>query len=215
MFERALKIIDRMRARGAPPDVVTWMTVLGPCRAHNNLQVAKRAFDEILAISKDPEHLSSAFVVLADVYRALGEHAKVTELHDQRLALGLHKQRGATELVVNGHTYKFYVGTVPEELSTETAAAIDAKLGEWETALARVGVSATSIACRHSEKLALAYAVLSGQKDVTLRKNLRVCAACHTASIALTQIEGIVIRHLDKSRAHIMSDGVCSCGGRY
>ena len=77
------------------------------------------------------------------------------------------------------------------------------------------GVSTTSITCQHSEILALAFAVVSGQKDITLQKNLRICSICHNASVTLTKIENIAIRHVDQSRVHVMSDGVCSCGGRY
>ena len=78
-----------------------------------------------------------------------------------------------------------------------------------------VEFSTTSIACQHSEMLALALAVVSGQKDITLKKNLRICSICHNASVTLTKIDNIVICHFDQSRVHVMSDGVCSCGGKY
>lgn len=214
-FEKAQVIVANMRAKGIAPDGVTWMSMLGPCRRYRNVAVAEAIFDEIQATpTADQDIKAAAFVVLADVYRDAGQNELATGLHQRRLRLGLHKQRGAVAVTVDDKEHTFHVGEIPRELSGYSAD-IEAKLDEWSRLLAALGLSTESIKCRHSEKLALAYAVLRGQKDVNLRKNLRICSACHSASIALTSVEGIVIRHHDRSRVHVMRDGQCSCQSRY
>jgi pentatricopeptide repeat protein len=214
-FEQAQAIINRMRSRGVQPDVITWMTLLGPCRSHRNLPVATYAFDQLLRITTaDKDVQAAAYVVLAGVCHAVGRSNLAEELHARRLSLGLHKERGAVEVNVEGRLHRFHVGEVPEGLASDKEA-IESKLDEWARVLSEREVSTESITCRHSEKLALAFAVLKGQKDISLRKNLRICPACHDASCAITTIEGIVIRHQDRSRVHIMQEGRCSCEGRY
>ena len=212
-FDLALEIVDRMRNRNVIPDEITWMSLLGPCRAHINISVAEFAFQELQKV-QDLEDQAAAFVVLADVYKAAELHDKVEEIQNKRQSLGLHKKRGAVEVTVKNQQHTFYVGEIPTELQ-HASKTIDAKLDDWKRNLVACGVATISVTYQHSEKLALAFAVVSGQKDITLKKNLRVCSVCHSASVALTKIENVVIRHVDQSRAHVMSDGVCSCGGRY
>ena len=118
------------------------------------------------------------------------------------------------QVTVDGKTHCFSVGRIPTELR-DSQDAIESKMKEWEVVLAARGVSTLSLVCQHSEKLALAYAVICGQRDITLRKNLRVCSVCHDASVALTSVEGVVVRHMDQKRVHVMRDGVCTCQGRY
>jgi pentatricopeptide repeat protein len=215
-FKAAQDIIADMTTKGTFPDEITWMSLLGPCRddPSNSVSVAEHAFHQIQQSNASDSTKAAAYVVLGDVYCAVGRREDYDALRAQRLKLGLRKQRGAVEVTVGGRVHTFHVGEIPPELVDFTPV-IEAKLNEWSRLLSMSGVNTESIMCRHSEKLALAYAVVQGEKDVTLQKNLRICSACHGASIALTSVEGIVIRHQDQSRVHIMRDGVCSCGGRY
>ena len=107
-FEQAQLILQGMEAKGVVPDVVTWMTLLGPCRLHRNLAVAEYAFEKILKTGH-PDR-AAAFTVLGDVYRAIGREDLATELHGQRLRLGLQKHRGAVDVTVDGKTFTFHVG---------------------------------------------------------------------------------------------------------
>ncbi|CAI0466825.1 unnamed protein product [Linum tenue] len=66
----------------------------------------------------------------------------------------------------------------------------------------------------HSERLALAFALIVIPKGITIRvmKNLRMCKDCHEAFKA---ISGIVERDFivrDVNRFHHFRDGSCSCG---
>ena len=214
-FASALAIIERAKSQSSVgEDDVMWMTVLGPCRHFKNLPVAQIAFDAVQRLGS-PEHLASAYVLMSDVYKACGDVSAASRLHQERVEKGLTKQRGAVTLSMdNGQTHVFHVGEIPPELS-HASGAIRQKLEEWSLWLAASGVSDESIQCQHSEQLALAYAVTQGMSHVVLRKNLRICGACHEASKQITVLESISIHHWDKSRVHVMKDGKCSCNDRY
>ncbi|KAL2535439.1 Tetratricopeptide repeat (TPR)-like superfamily protein [Forsythia ovata] len=66
----------------------------------------------------------------------------------------------------------------------------------------------------HSERLAIAYGLLTTPKRTTIRitKNLRVCGDCHTFTKLISKFfdREIVVR--DANRFHHFRDGVCSCG---
>ena len=66
----------------------------------------------------------------------------------------------------------------------------------------------------HSEKLALAFALLNSPPEPTIRikKNIRVCGDCHSAIKFVSQVvrREIVVR--DTNRFHHFYDGSCSCG---
>ena len=118
-------------------------------------------------------------------------------------------------MTVNGTQHTFYVNEVPQQIKHEYGEAIDNKLREWQGVLARRDVTTSPIDMRHSEMLAIAFCVLCRQKHITLDKNLRVCGPCHDVSVVLSQVEGVVITHKDKSRVHVMKHGNCSCRGYY
>lgn len=66
----------------------------------------------------------------------------------------------------------------------------------------------------HSERLAIAYGLISTPEGTTLRiiKNLRICGDCHNAIKIISKIveREIIVR--DNKRFHHFKDGKCSCG---
>lgn len=67
----------------------------------------------------------------------------------------------------------------------------------------------------HSEKLALAYGILTLPPGAPIRitKNLRICGDCHSAISYISKIieHEIILR--DSSRFHHFKNGSCSCKG--
>lgn len=65
----------------------------------------------------------------------------------------------------------------------------------------------------HSEKLAIAFGLISTPENTTLRimKNLRVCNDCHTAIKFISKLVGREIIVRDVTRFHHFKDGFCSC----
>ncbi|KAH0971184.1 hypothetical protein GBA52_023340 [Prunus armeniaca] len=66
----------------------------------------------------------------------------------------------------------------------------------------------------HSEKLALAYALLSTDSGSTIKimKNIRICEDCHVFMCGASQVAGREIVVRDNMRFHHFSNGKCSCG---
>ncbi|KAK9289594.1 hypothetical protein L1049_007750 [Liquidambar formosana] len=67
------------------PDIVVWKTLLAACKTHGNVEVGKRAAENILKI--DPSS-SAAHVLLCNIYASTGSWEQVARLR------GLMKQRG-------------------------------------------------------------------------------------------------------------------------
>jgi hypothetical protein len=67
--------------------------------------------------------------------------------------------------------------------------------------------------CHHSEKLAIAFGLISTPPGTLLRifKNLQVCGDCHTSTKFISKIVGRAILVRDANRFHHFEDGVCSC----
>ncbi|KAI3814502.1 hypothetical protein L1987_14142 [Smallanthus sonchifolius] len=66
----------------------------------------------------------------------------------------------------------------------------------------------------HSERLAIAYGLISTPARTTLRiiKNLRMCGDCHNAIKIMSKIVGRELIVRDNKRFHHFKDGKCSCG---
>lgn len=66
----------------------------------------------------------------------------------------------------------------------------------------------------HSERLAIAYGLISTPPRVPLRiiKNLRICGDCHNAIKIMAKIVGRELIVRDNKRFHHFKDGKCSCG---
>ncbi|KAK2398076.1 pentatricopeptide repeat-containing protein, mitochondrial [Trifolium repens] len=66
----------------------------------------------------------------------------------------------------------------------------------------------------HSERLAIAYGLISTPPRTTLRiiKNLRICGDCHNAIKIMSKIVGRELIVRDNKRFHHFKNGKCSCG---
>ncbi|XP_057969241.1 pentatricopeptide repeat-containing protein At2g15690, mitochondrial-like [Malania oleifera] len=66
----------------------------------------------------------------------------------------------------------------------------------------------------HSERLAIAYGLISTPARTTLRiiKNLRICGDCHNAIKLMSKIVGRELIVRDNKRFHHFKEGKCSCG---
>jgi pentatricopeptide repeat protein len=59
------KIENLLRNTSIQSDISVWLCLLGACRSHSNIELAKKAFDR--AIHLQPEH-GSAYVFLSNIY---------------------------------------------------------------------------------------------------------------------------------------------------
>lgn len=198
-----------------------WGALLGACRSHGNIQVAERAAESSLQL--DPNN-AAVYVVLAHMYAAAGmweSGTKIRRLMEQR---GISKEPGRSWIEVEGKLHHF----VAEDKSHPQAEQIYAELDRLTFQMKREGYAPDlrfvlhdvdeqekeKAVCHHSEKLAIAYGLISTPKGSPIRifKNLRVCADCHSATKLISRIVGREIVARDANRFHHFRDGVCSCG---
>ncbi|KAL6316857.1 hypothetical protein AAG906_022575 [Vitis piasezkii] len=67
--------------------------------------------------------------------------------------------------------------------------------------------------CHHSEKLAVAFGLISTSEGTPIRvnKNLRICGDCHVVIKLISKIYDREIIVRDRARFHRFKDGSCSC----
>eukprot|EP01018_Ginkgo_biloba_P036876 Gb_04828 [translate_table: standard] len=203
------------------PDVVVWRTLLGACRIHGDMEIAKRAADNILRL--EPQD-AATYVLLSNMYAASGkwdDAAKVRKMmKDQRVL----KEPGCSWIEVQNRVHAFVMGDKSHPLTEE----IHAKLEEITLHMRDAGyvMNTSFVPCdleqeqkehslgHHSEKLAIAFALITTSPGTVIRifKNLRVCSDCHTATKFMSEIAGREIVVRDAYRFHHFKDGMCSCG---
>ncbi|CAN1306839.1 Arginine-specific demethylase JMJ22 [Linum perenne] len=155
----------------------------------------------------------------------LGENA-----HDyvtMRLAMkekGVKKPPGYSLIEMDGVVHRFTLGdrTHPEIDRIERTWDEIVKrirnagyLGNTEDALFDIDEEEKESAIyRHSEKLAIAFAIMKSSdssKPIRIVKNLRVCEDCHTATKLISRVYGRELIVRDRNRFHHFTAGACSC----
>ena len=210
------------------PDIVSYLTLLGGCRKHNDISRAERTLIEIEKLAAGDENhvnqLTSAYVLMSNIYTSLGRYEDVARIRHIMDSKQLKKIAGISSLVLGNRTIKF--------LSDRVESLKDRKLMESHAnfieALKRDGytpnisvVTKPSLSldemnisvCGHSEKVAIAYALLVTQPEEPIRivQNLRVCIDCHDATKRASAIYNREILVRDANRHHHFKNGTCSC----
>lgn len=217
-FKEAESIINNMRIK---PDKFLWASLLGGCRIHRNLEMAKRAAEALFDI--EPEN-PATYVTLANIYASSGmwsEVAKVRKTMDDRRVV---KKPGLSWTEIKREVHVFSVG----DKSHPKYNKIHEFLGELSKKMKEKGyVPDTNFVLHdvedeqkeqnlsyHSEKLAVAFGILSTPPGTPIKvfKNLRTCVDCHNAIKFISKIveRKIVVR--DSNRFHCFENGSCSCG---
>nr|GEX47448.1 pentatricopeptide repeat-containing protein At2g27610 [Tanacetum cinerariifolium] len=218
LLEKALAFINNMPF---PAGAIIWRSLLAACRVHKNIEIGNIAGDKLMSLKPQD---SAAYVLLSNLYATSGnwqERSKVRKLMDER---NVKKEAGYSWIEIKNKTYSFVAGDTSHPLSD----LIYSKLEELGLRLRDAGyLPDTSyvlhdvedehkedILFRHSERLAVAFGLISTPKGTLLQilKNLRVCGDCHTVFKILSQIEEREIVVRDSNRFHHFKDGVCSCG---
>ena len=163
-------------------------------------------------------------MVLSNIYataRRYDESRRVRQLMEAR---GVIKSPGMSMVEIEGIVHQFIAG----DQSHPQADAIREKLSEISR---RLKIKSGYYPCTeqvmfdveeeekensiyfHSEKLAVAFALLVVQLGETIRivKNLRVCSDCHHFMKLVSGIYGREIIMRDRNRFHHFSAGTCSC----
>ncbi|CAN6464968.1 unnamed protein product [Victoria cruziana] len=218
-LEEAEELVKSMTVN---PDAGVWGALLNACRIHKNVKIAERVVDELLRL--EPEN-AGWYVSMSNVYAAAKQWDGVVRMRMLMKERGITKPPGWSSIEVNKKIHRF---TVFDRSHTQSDA-IYSTLNDLEERMRKMGYVAEmscvlgnfeegglkeELLCGHSERLAIAFGILSTEKGEVLRiiKNLRVCVDCHTATKYITRIAQREIIVRDAKRFHHFKDGKCSCG---
>ncbi|KAL0299667.1 UNVERIFIED_CONTAM: Pentatricopeptide repeat-containing protein, chloroplastic [Sesamum radiatum] len=216
-LDKAIEFISSMPFSA---DALVWRTLLGACRIHGNKELGKHAAEMIL--EQDPND-PAAHVLLSNLYASVSQWEDAARIRKGMKERNLVKEAGCSWIEIANKVHKFYVGDTKHPEARE----IYDELDQLAIKIKEMGyVPDTNFVLheveeeqkeqylfQHSEKLALAYGLISTSKPKPIRifKNLRVCGDCHAAMKYISAATGrdIVVR--DSNRFHHIKDGKCSC----
>ncbi|KAJ6831235.1 pentatricopeptide repeat-containing protein [Iris pallida] len=217
-LDEAEALIRSMPVRA---DGVIWKTLLSACKTHKNPEMAERVAGHVLRL--DPED-SAPYVLLSNIRASAERWGEVSEVRRAMREQRVRKEPGISWVELKGTVHQFCTGDRLHPKHRE----IDDFLRELMGKMRQCGyVPDTSMVlhdmedeekecslAHHSEKLAVAFAILSMPAGAPIRvmKNLRVCDDCHVAIKFISKVADREIIVRDVSRFHHFRDGKCSCG---
>lgn len=203
----------------SPTDHV-WRSLLAACKTHGNLELGRKAVENLLKL--DPSD-DSAYVLYSNICATTGKWEDVENIRRQMGLNKIKKKPACSWVKLKNKLSLFGMG----DQSHPQASEIYAKLEELKKMIKEAGyVPDISYALQdtdeeqkehnlwnHSERLALAYGLISSPEGSTLKifKNLRVCGDCHSVYKFASGILGRKIILRDPYRFHQFSGGQCSC----
>ncbi|VVA09797.1 PREDICTED: pentatricopeptide repeat-containing [Prunus dulcis] len=188
-LEEALELVETMpiAAHGG-----VWGALLGACRIHGNPDIAQIAANHLFEL--EPDSIGN-HVMLSNIYASAGRWADVSGVRKMMKEKGLKKNPAYSWVETKkGVIHEFCAGETNHPEYAEIKKALDDLLNRLQahgyqpnlnSAAYDLGIEERKrILMSHSEKLALAYALVAGRE--------------------------IVVR--DNMRFHHFSNGKCSCG---
>ncbi|KAL2229935.1 pentatricopeptide repeat-containing protein At3g22690 [Sesamum indicum] len=217
LLDEALDFINTMPME---PNGAIWGAFLAACRIHENEKMATCAAELITKSAKDK---TGVHVLLSNIYASAAKWDDVAKVRMQMKEKGMKKTPGSSSIEVNGVVHEFTSGDESHPENALTAS----MLQEINCRLKHAGYvpDLTNVLLdideqekdfllnRHSEKLAIAFGLVSSSQGMPIRvvKNLRMCSDCHSFAKMVSRVydREIVIR--DNNRFHFFWQGSCSC----
>lgn len=205
-----------------PPDTTTWLTLLRACRKYCKVSLGRACFDRVYELDFN---CAAAYLLMSSIYvdACMWEDAK--KIRALRESIGVWKKPGKAWIEINQKVHEFVVGDRTHPQSECVYAKLESLresmkeegyMPQISTALDSCSAKEDAL-CGHSERLAVAFGILSTPEGTTIRvrKNLRVCSDCHKTFKFVAKVEKRLIFLKDSNRSHYFEHGRCSCGDRY
>uniref|UniRef100_A0A7N0UG98 DYW domain-containing protein n=1 Tax=Kalanchoe fedtschenkoi TaxID=63787 RepID=A0A7N0UG98_KALFE len=214
-------VLELIKTMPMEPNGGVWGALLGASRIHGNPATAQVAANHLFEI--EPNAIGN-YVVLCNIYASAGYWDDVSRIRKLMAKKGMRKNPACSQVEAqNGIIHEFFAGDMRHPRTQEIKKALGdlysrLEIDGYQPVLSSVPYDMDDEEKRrvlrsHSEKLALAFGLLSTQAGSTVRimKNIRICEDCHSFMTKASQITGreIVIR--DGLRFHHFRDGLCSC----
>nr|XP_004290083.2 PREDICTED: pentatricopeptide repeat-containing protein At2g03880, mitochondrial [Fragaria vesca subsp. vesca] len=217
-LDEAARLIQEMECE---PDAVTWRTLLGACRVHQNVDLATHAAKQILKMDPDD---AGTYILLSNLYAISQRWDDVAEVRKSMRARGITKEPGCSWIEVNKQIHAFIMGDDShpqiDEINKQLSMLIDRLMGigyvpDTNFVLQDLeGEQREASLQSHSERLAIVFGIMNLPKGtiVRVRKNLRICGDCHEFAKLVAKLKQRTIVIRDPIRYHHFQDGECSCG---
>lgn len=216
-LDEALRFIQSMPLA---PDVVIWGALFSACHIHKNVEMAKYVSEKLLQL--EPNH-SGGHVFMSNIYAGVRIWEEVERLRTSMKDKGSVKDTGWSYMEVDGKLHTFVAGDQAHVHTQEIYSKLEeitnrareqGYMPETEWVHHNIEEEEKEDALgSHSEKLALAFGLISTDPGVVLRivKNLRICGDCHCLMKYVSKLSQREIVVRDIKRFHHFKDGICSC----
>ncbi|MED6218038.1 hypothetical protein PIB30_023279 [Stylosanthes scabra] len=188
LVKEALEFVQKMPIK---PNQIIWRSIITACHARGELKLGETISKKL--IRSEPMHESN------------------------------YKIPGSTMIELNNEMYEFVAGDKSHNQSKQIYEMMD----EMGRKIKKAGYLPTTSQVlldiddedkedalhRHSEKIAIAFALLNTAPGTPIRivKNLRVCEDCHSATKFISKVYNREIVVRDRNRFHHFKNGLCSC----
>lgn len=216
-LKEAHEVIKNMPMK---PNSVVWSALLGACRVHKDVEMAEMAAKQILEL--EPEN-GAVYVLLCNIYAACKRWENLRKLRQLMVDRGIKKTPGCSLIEMSGIVHEFVAGDQSHPQSKEIYSKLDEMTRDLKFSGYSPDTSEISLDVgeedketalnRHSEKLAIAFALFCSEPGVTIRivKNLRMCVDCHRVAKLVSKVYNREVIVRDKTRFHHFRHGSCSC----
>lgn len=217
-LEKAYDFIQKMPIE---PAVSVWGALLSACKIYRHVTLGEYAAERLFFL--DPLN-TGHYVQLSNLYASVRMWDGVAKVRVLMKEKGMAKDLGYSMIEVNGKLESFRMGDKSHPRSEEIYKELEILerrllengfIPDTESALHDLDTEDKEVTlCNHSERLAIAYGLISTPPGTTLRitKNLRACVNCHSATKLISKLVGREIIVRDANRFHHFRDGYCSCG---
>ncbi|XP_031504202.1 pentatricopeptide repeat-containing protein At4g21065-like [Nymphaea colorata] len=223
LFSRAglvEKAFQFVRTMPIEPNTIIWRSLLSACKIHGKLKIGEQISKWLIKF--EPNRCSN-YVLLSNIYGSMSQWSDKAKVREMMNKQGIKKTPGCTLIELNNSIHEFVAGDKSHPESREIYKMLD-EMGK-KLKMAGYIPRTTNVLLdideedkedalhQHSEKLAIAFALLKTPRGTTIRivKNLRVCDDCHNATRFISKVyyREIIVR--DRNRFHRFWRGSCSC----
>nr|KAJ0196093.1 hypothetical protein LSAT_V11C700365690 [Lactuca sativa] len=214
----AEKLIESMPFQ---PSGSMYRALLNACKLQGDMKTGKSVAKKLLELEPFD---ASAYVLLSNIYAGSNQWSEVADSRRMMMMKNVKKDPGFSWINVKRKAHVFVVDDRSHLESEKIYEKVedlvklikeDGYVPDTDYVLLDVEEEEKERSLYyHSEKLAIAFGLMSLDECVTIRviKNLRVCGDCHNAIKHVSKVFGREIVVRDANRFHRFSNGVCSCG---